>query len=228
MTWKRLTLATAFALAAALLPGSDARAAYTYSSSIVINSIGGSGGTIVNTPGTGATFTSTNGTVVNFANVGAPGTFIVPGTSTYNLGNLTVTTTSPSAEAFTVNYTDVVTITNPAPGGSTGTFTFSGTLTLAGVQFVGGASSGTVNNVYISPFTQASSPSVIGGAAFTLFLGTGAVNDFFGPPTINNPAAGGNIGGQITATVPEPSTTALSLIGIPVAVMLLRRRRAAA
>jgi len=208
--------------ATALVLPTSARAAYTYSTSITIGAPVGAPGAVVNTPGTGAVFTTTNGTVVNFANIISPGLFIVPGVNTFNFGNLTVTTTSATPETFSVPYTDVVTITNPAPGGSTGQFTITGTLFLSGVQFVGGATSGTVHNLYNAPFNQ--NLANVGGASFALNLGVGQQDDFFGPPTINNPTAGGNIGGQITsAIVPEPSAVVLSLIGLPVGLLLRRR-----
>ena len=228
MRWKALSLAAALAV----LVAGQAQAAYTYSTSITIGAPSGASGTVVNTPGAGATFTTTSGTVVNFTNIANPGTFIVPGSATYNFGNLAVTTTSATPETFIVPYSVVITITNPTPGGSTGTFTANGTLNLTAVQFAGGASGGSVTNTYSAPFTQNITvpPTGPNATVFTLNLGTGAVNDFFGPPTINNPGAGGNIGGRITsAPVPEPSSALLlGLLGVPsVAAYHYRRRRVA-
>jgi hypothetical protein len=226
MTLKRLLLAAPLALAIAVLAGTRADAGYSYTTSITYGVPVGAPGTVVNTPGTGAVFTTTNGTVVTMSDIANPGTFIIPGVATYNFGDLSVTTTSATPETFTVPYTSVVTVTNPSPGGATGTFTFTGTLALVNVEFSGGSSGGTVANKYDAPFTQ-TIPN-LNNASFVLFLGTGALNDFFGPPTINNPAEGGNIGGQITAAVvPEPSSVVLGLIGLP-ALMLLRRRFARA
>jgi hypothetical protein len=224
MTLTRLACA-ALAATALALTGGDARAAYTYSTSITIGAPIGAPGVVVNTPGTGAVFTTTNGTVVNFADINSPGLFLVPGVNTFNFGNLTVTTTSATPETFIVPYTDIVTITNPALSVNTGTFTITGRLLMTNVSSSGGVSNGQVHNLYDAPFSQ--NLANVGGGFFGLDLGTGAPDQFFGPPTINNPAAGGDLGGEITAAiVPEPSAVVLSLIGLP-ALMLISRRRAA-
>jgi hypothetical protein len=221
MIRKFVPWAAGLALAVAVLASGRAEAGYSYTTSITFGVPVGVGGTVVNTPGTGAMFTSVGGTVVDMTDISA-GVFIIPGTATYNLGNLGVTTTSAAPETFTIPYTDVITVTNPSPGGPTGTFTATGTLSLMSIQFSGGSSGGSVNNTYSAPFSQ-TIPN-LSNASFVLFLGTGAVDDFFGPPTINNPAAGGNIGGQITASVvPEPSSIALGLLGLPALVVLRRR-----
>jgi hypothetical protein len=194
-----------------------------YSSSLSIGSVSGSGGVIVNTPASGASFTSTNGTMVTLSDIINAGPFITPGTISANIGNLTVSTTSSLPDNFTVNYTDVINITNPSPGGLSSPFTITGTLTFSGVEFVGGATSGTVSNVYHAPFT--SGPTSIGGSLFTVSFGDGSVDQFFGPPTINNQSAGGNLGAQITSVVPEPAS--LSLLALGGAGLLARRRRKA-
>lgn len=221
MSLKRFALVAPLVLALGVTVASRAEANYTYSTSITYGVPVGAPGTVTNTPGVGASFSTTNGTIVTLADIANPGTFLIPGVGTYNLGKLSVTTTSPTPESFAIPYTDIVTIINPAPGGPSGTFTVLGTLTLTNVQFSGGASGGTVSNVYSAPYTQNIN---VGGGSFTLYLGTGNVNDFFGPPTINNPNAGGNIGGQITAAaVPEPASFVLALVGVP-ALIVLRRR----
>ncbi len=187
-----------------------ARAGFAYSTSIFMSSVSGTSGTIVNTPGVGASFTSTGGTVVTLSDIATSSTIPVPSVSTRDLGDLSVTTSDPATDAFSLTYTDIITITNPSPGGPTGTFTVTGTLTLSGVHTT--PNSGTVSNLYNAPFTQLIS---VGGDPFRLNTGTGQVNDFFTAPAVNGTA--GNLGGQITAgevsAAPEPASLTLLATG---------------
>ena len=211
------------ALAIAVLAGSRAEAGYSYSTGITFGTPVGASGTVVNIPGDRATFTTTDNTQVIMYDIANPGNFIIPSTSTYNFANLIVTTSSATPETFTVPYIDVVTVVNPSPGGATDTFTIKGTLSLTNITYQGGASGGTVTNQYDAPLSQ-TIPN-LGGALFVLNLGTGAVNDYFGPPTINS-SQGGSVGGQIsTSAVPEPTSVALVGIGVALLTGIGFRRR---
>jgi hypothetical protein len=206
----------ASAAIAVALTGSRAQAAYTYSTNIVINSVT-VGGTTTNTPGAGAQFVSAGGTTVNFQDILTPGTFLTPGTLSANIANIGVGTLSSAPETFNINYTDTITITNPAVGGATGTFSVTGVLQLVGVQNSGGATGGTVNNQYLPPFIQGPT-TITSPAVFTVLFGNGVLNDLFGPPTIlpvSNPTTnGGSLGAVINSSVPEPTSMALIGIGL--------------
>jgi hypothetical protein len=209
------------ALGALLVIGSPAHGAYTYSTSIAGVSTGGTGGTIVNTPGSGATLTTSGGTIVSLSDILSPGSFLVPSTTTVNIGKITISTTDASPDNFTLNYADVVTISNPA-GGPSNTFSVNGVLSFSGIELVGGSAAGSVANQYTGLLSIG--PTTIGGNAFTVSMGDGSVDQFFGPPTVNDGNAGGSFGAVITSAVPEPgSFAAVALAG----VTLLSRRRSA-
>jgi len=217
----------ALAVAALVVSVGQADAAYTYSTAITITSVSGTTGTITNTPGAGATFLSTAGTAVGLQDILTPGTFLPTTPLSANLGNVGVATTSAAPDTFTVNYTDVVTLINPAPGGSSLSVTISGSMIFAGIQAVGGAFGGRVDNQYNPPFTGG--PVIIGPNTFSLNIGTGALDDFFGPPTIGSTLGttpSGSIGGVFTpAAVPEPSSVAMLGLGLlGIGGLSLRRR----
>jgi hypothetical protein len=223
MIGKRFAILGALALFGSLLAGVRAEAAYTYSTSITINSVSG-GGSSTKVAGI-STATSANNTALQLQDIIGPGNFILGAPLSTKIGNVGIVPTGSTPDTFTVGYTDVITITNPL-GGSTGTFTFSGVLTATGVLVSGGAFGGTISNQYSAPFTVG--PTTIGGAPFTVNVGTGAVNDLFGQPTIGQPitptGASGSLGALITS-VPEPASVVMMGLGLlGVAGIGLRRR----
>jgi len=223
MIGKRFAILGTLALFGSLLVGTRADADYTYSTSITITSV--TSGTFSNTA-TGATATSTLGTSLQLADILAPGSFIPSAPLTANIGNVGIVPTGSTPDSFNVNYTDVITITNPL-GGATGTLTVTGTLRAVGVLVTGGSFAGTLTNLYNPPFTVG--PITIGGTAFSANFGTGQVNDLFGNPTIGQPVGGigsGNLGANITSSViPEPASVVMLGMGLlGVAGISLRRR----
>jgi len=221
MSRRRFVPGAALALLGLLAAAPRAEAAYSYTASLVINSVSGSGGTIVNNAA-GATFTSTNGTVVNLGSIINPGSFLVGSPLSANVGNVAVNTTSANPDSFVVNYTIFGTLTEPFPGGPSITASTSGLLTITGAQSVGGSTGGTVSNVYTGPFSAG--PGFLPDAVF--FVNVPAVpNAQFSSPTINGQA--GSLGALITSTaVPEPSSVAMLGLGVVGVVgASLRRRR---
>jgi hypothetical protein len=221
----RFALGTALALVGLLAATPRAEADYTYTASLVINSVTGSGGVITNTPATGATFASTNGTTVTLSNIISPGAFVVGDPLSANVGNVAVTTTSRVADSFAVNYTINGTLTEPL-GGPNLTASTTGTMTFSNILFNGTSFSGTVVNQYTGPFMVG--PGFLPGAVFFISVPT-AQNGMFGPPTIGVPVGGqgnGNLGALITSSViPEPSSAVMLGLGlVGVAGIGLRRR----
>jgi hypothetical protein len=227
MSRKRFALGIALALMGLMASAPRADAAYTYTASLQITSVTGAAGVILNNPlltvGTGASFTSNNGTVVTLGNITSPGNFLVGSPLSANFGNVGVTTTSGVAETFMVNYTIFGTLTDPAPGGPSFTAFTTGTLTFTGVQFSGGASAGTINNVFTGPFVVG--PGTFpNGDTFTTIVSP-VPNAQFASPTVNGKS--GNVGGLIiSSVVPEPSSMTLVGLGVAgIAGVSLRRRR---
>jgi hypothetical protein len=223
MTFRRILLLGALASCFLLVAGTSSQAAYSYSTALSITSSNLSGATPPVTNATGSTVTAGTLGSLNFTQVALTNISSSPliGANTINIGNVAVNTDNATPQTFSVNYTDVITITNPTPGGSTGLFTILGTLSLAGVQSTGGASGGTITNLYSGTLTQTVS---IGGTVFTVNFGNGVTNDFFGPPTVNGSAAQqGSLGANVT-TIPEPASLASMGTGL-VAVLGLGLRR---
>ncbi len=227
MKWKRFAVVMALAVAALVVSVGQADAGYTYSTSITIDSIAGTTGTITNSPGVGALFVSTAGTSIGLQDILTPGTFLPTTPLSANFANVGVATTSASPDSFTVSYSDVITVTNPTPGGPTGSVTITGVLTLSNIQDVGGSFGGLISNLYNPPFSGG--PVTIGPNVFSGFIGTGAVDDFFGPPTIGSELGttpSGSLGGQIIpGPVPEPSSVAMLGLGVLGIGSLSFRRR---
>jgi hypothetical protein len=225
MNRKRLALGMALAVLGLMSAAPRADAAYSYTASLVINSVSVPGGSIVNTPGTGATFTSANGTVVTLGNITNPGSFLVGQPLSANFGNVSVTTTSAVPDSFSVNYSIFGTLTDPFPGGPNFTAFTTGVLTFTGIQVSGGASAGTISNQFLGPFSIG--PGTFpNGDTFTTTVPS-IINQGFSSPTVNGP--GGNVSGLIVSTVvPEPASIAmvgLGLVGLG-GFSAYRRRRA--
>jgi len=224
MSRKRFALGAALALLGLMAAAPRADAAYSYTASLVITSTS-DGGSIVNTPGVGATYTSALGTVVNLGNINNPGSYMVGAPLSANVGNVAVTTTSRAPDTFQVFYTIFGTLTEPFPGGPQITAFTTGVLTFTGIQTDGSAFGGTVTNQYLGPFTAG--PGVLPDATFFVSVPT-ALNAMFGAPTIGG-VNNGSLGALITSTpnaVPEPSSVAMLGLGIAgVAGVSLRRRR---
>jgi hypothetical protein len=225
----RLVAAPAAALVALLIAAPRVRADYGYDTSVVITSVIGAGGVIVNAPGTGGTFTSTNGTVVTLGDVLGQGPFAVGSVLVQKAANVAVTTTSAVADSFTINYTILTTITDPFPGGSTGTPSISGTMTFTGIETGGGSFSGTVTNHYL--LALSSGPVNINGHTYFINV-LPALNALFVAPTIGAPvgSSGGSLSEAIApreGAVPEPSSLALCGLGLAAVGGLAARRKAA-
>jgi hypothetical protein len=228
MSRNRLALGMGLALMGLIATAPRADAAYSYTAALTITSVSGSGGTIVNTPGVGATFTTSNGTVVTLGNITNPGSFMVGSPLLANFGNVGVTSTSATPESFQVFYTINGTLTDPFPGGPSFTAMTTGVLTFSGIQGVPGTA-GTISNQFLGPYSIG--PGTFpNGDTFTTSVSP-VLNQTFSSPTVNGKI--GNVGGLIVssvgAVVPEPASIAmvgLGLVGLG-GFSAYRRRRAA-
>jgi len=226
MNGKRFALLTGLALLGSLALGVQADAAYSYSSVITIT--GGSAGTTpISKAGGISSYTLADGTVLQLQDItGAQ--FIVGSPLTPNIGNVGIVPTTPNpGDTFSVNYTDVVTITNPFPGGATGTFTVTGTLTATNVALTGGLFSGTSQNVYSAPTSPVT--ITVDGGTFTLVVSS-TPNVGYATPTIGQPVTGtaaGSLSVNLTSVVPEPASVIMVGLGLVGVVGVGLRRRAA-
>jgi len=211
MMQKRFAVLGALVCALSLLNGVRTEAAYNYSTSLSITSAT-NGATPTNlTTGASATL---GGTTITLGNV-ARTNFNVPSTNTLNIGDVAVTSSvAPPGNSFTINYTDVITLTNigPPEAGTPGTstVTLTGTITLTGIS----TGTGQVANSYIIT----TGTTTAGGVPFTVN------GSNFGNPTVNGP--GGSLGGQIVAgAVPEPASIVTLGLGVGALGFVGLRRR---
>lgn len=228
MNVNRFVVAAVVAVCGSAAVGGRADAAYSYSTAVTITS-GTGGGVISNNSAVGgiSTYTLGDGTQLQFQNTSG-GLFLVGSPLSPNVANVGLVPASATPTSFSVNYTNVITITNPAPGGPTGTFTVTGTLTVSNVALVNGQFSGTTSNVFTSPL----SPTTIqvDGASLTLSV-SGVTNVGYAPPTVGSPvtsAPAGSLSVNIaSAAVPEPASLVMVGLGLAGLGGLRLRRRAA-
>jgi hypothetical protein len=210
MKLRRILSLGALASCFLLASSTNSQAAYSYSTAITILSYSGISGSFTNTPGTGAVFTTSNSgsgaTTLTFSNTtqsGINGTFGGP------IGGTSLVTTNTGApQTFTLFYQDVVTVTN---GGPTGSFTISGTLSLFGINTVGGGggSNGTTTN-FFGPLSL-QQQQTIGTNTFFVNFGDGTANNNFTQP---GPNGGSGLMSFSITTIPEPASLALVGIGL--------------
>jgi len=231
MNGKRFALLAGLALLGSLAGGDRADAAYSYTSVLTINSGTGGGGIVNNTNAAGgiSTYTLANGTQVQFQNV-ANGNFVAGSPLSPVIANVGIVPTAPSpGDTFSINYTDVITITNPTPGGSTGTFTVTGTLSVSNIALTNGQFSGTTTNTYTSPLSPVT--ITVDGNTFTLVV-SGTPNVGYGAPTIGQPVTAvgsGSLSVNLTSSgaIPEPASMVMMGLGLGLASVVGLRRRAA-
>jgi len=193
-------------------------AAYTYSPETYTLS-GGSAG-VVFAPNGGptatASFTSGGATTTVTFSVPALNPPKGPGTTTLNLGDVSVVTNAPSTatHSFSFNFSDSIPIANtPPPGTSagTGTLLYTGTINVIAVGT--GTGQVTATNLVATGSTN------INGAVFSIS------NPTFGNPTINAPVGGGagNISADISVPVGVPAPASIVMLGLGMGAMGLVR-----
>jgi len=214
---KRFGMSGVLACAVSLFVGDRAaEASYDYTTNMTITSPT-AGVTISSVAGVSTT-ASLDGVSIVFSN--QAGNKAVPSVNSLNLGDVTVTA-GATPQSFVVNFTDITTITNvPPPGttGATGTLTFSGTITLTNV-------SATTGTVLASNLAVVTGSTTADGNTFTLSAPS------FSSPTING--SGGNVSAVITATAPPgvPAPASIVMLGLgmgALGVVRFRRRFPAA
>jgi len=232
MNGKRFALLTGLALLGSMAAG-RADAAYNYSTVVTINS-GTGGGSISNStlPGGLSTYTLADGTQLQFQNIAQSAIPFLPGGPlSPNIAFVgIIPTRATPGDTFSVNYTDVITINNPAGSGTIGTFTITGTLTANNVSLTSGQFSGTTTNTFSAPLTPVT--ITVDGNTFTLVV-SGTPDVGYSSPTIGVPATNPNGNGSLSATltsspsVPEPASVVLMGLGLGLVGVVGLRRRAA-
>ncbi len=178
----------------------EANAGFTYTSTV--------------TPGS----STTNGSTIGLT--GTASTTVLSAPTFINLFTVSDTTTavSGSSNDFFVNFSDVLSITNSPPPGTTAT----ASITITGnLHFVRSDTGGEVSflTVNAAPYTF-----TVDGQTFTIS------NFSYAPPTVNTAAGDGNVSALISAgpsAVPEPASVAMLGMGVVFVGGLMARRRSA-
>ena len=124
------------------------------------------------------------GTTVNLLDT-AHGPFFVPGSSTLDVADVQLTSTTPigpTGDNFKMNYNLTLSLTNTGPPGTTQTdsFTVSGTITVTNLNM----GNGTIMNVFNTPTSGSNIP--IGGVLYTGAIGINPDgSNAFASPTVN-------------------------------------------
>jgi hypothetical protein len=216
----RMKISALAAVASAALVAGKASASFIYTTSFNGTGYTASNGDtvgVLNIPGSGTVFTifsPINGSTTTFSltDVTRSG-YYVPGTDSANFGDYTITTNGtagPTGITDTLFLTDQVTLTNvPTPGtaGSASVTAFPIEIDLANLN----SGNGTVG---LSFDGTTSGSTTAGGINFTVTANT------LSTPTVDG--SGGNVGGVIAASVPEPASLGALAVG---GLLTLRRRR---
>jgi len=197
----KLRLTATLAVVVASLLATEARANFDYT-------------TVINPPAGGTATFGTSSSVV-FGNVSKTN---LNGSQNINIADVSILSTklAPPTDSGSVAFTDTITITDPSGGGTTGTFTVSGTLNVTRADTGGELSSLTVSSI--------SGPIVLNGTTYSLD------GISYAPPTINSgngTPPDGNISALLTVAVPEPASIALVSLGGLGMIALARRSRKA-
>jgi len=210
---KRSVVLGVLACALSMFISLRAEATYTYAPETYTLSAGSAGVSFINN-GTGAataSFTSGGFTTTVTLSVPALNPPKGVGTSTLNVGDVTVATNAPTGagQGFSFNFSDAIPITNPPPPGTAGagTLFYTGTITVANATLT----TGTVNASNL----VASGSANVGTLLFTIDTPT------FAFPTINGSA--GNISANITQPNSVPAPASVVMLGLGMGAMGLVR-----
>jgi len=218
-------LAAAFLIAASVVLGGEANAAYMYTVTpaflpsggipplAVASTVSSSASTTVGAPGTTLQLIGKTGIDLNTVN-------------DISLADLLVSKSvlTSSTDNFTQDYVLNVTLTNPqlpSPAAQSATFQILGTLTVSASTSPSGQTF-SIDNVYREVVPVG--PQSIGGLDFSVYAPLGIPpSQYFGKPTLNQ--SPGSLSARITA-IPEPaSLVLLGLGGLALTGFGLRRCR---